>query len=114
MHRPPAPARTGPATAQVVGAVVSLQVGAAVSVGLLERAGAFGTLALRLVVAAVVLVLVTRAWRVLPALRRDAGTRTAVLLLGLAMVALSSTFYLALERLPLGVPVTLRSEEAHV
>ncbi|GAB4063881.1 DMT family transporter [Angustibacter speluncae] len=107
MHRSPAAARTGPATAQVVGAVVSLQVGAAVSVGLLERVGAFGTLALRLVVAAVVLVLVTRAWRVLPALRRDAGTRTAVLLLGLAMVALSSTFYLALERLPLGVTVTL-------
>ena len=106
VHRSPPHGRTGPATVQVVGAVVSLQVGAAVSVGLLERVGAFGTLALRLVVAAIVLVLLTRAWRVLPALR-DPATRTAVLLLGLAMVALSSTFYLALERLPLGVTVTL-------
>jgi inner membrane transporter RhtA len=107
VHRTPAPGRTGPATAQVVGAVVSLQVGAAVSVGLLEQVGAFGTLGLRLLVAAVVLVLVTRAWRVLPALRRDRATRVSVALLGLAMVALSSTFYLALERLPLGVTVTL-------
>jgi inner membrane transporter RhtA len=107
VHRSPASPRSGPATAQVVGAVVSLQVGAAVSVGLLERVGAFGTLGLRLLVAAVVLVLVTRAWRVLPALRRDRATRVSVLLLGLAMVALSSTFYLALERLPLGVTVTL-------
>ena len=101
--------RTGTptATAQVVGAVLSLQLGAALSVQLLDDVGAFGTLALRLLVAAVALALAGRAWRLLGRVRRDPGARRAVGLLGLAMVALSSTFYLALERLPLGVTVTL-------
>lgn len=98
---------TGAATAQVVGAVLSLQVGAALSVSLLGQVGAFGTLTLRLVVAAVALALAGRAWRIVPLLGSNARARRAVLLLGLAMVALSSTFYLALERLPLGVTVTL-------
>ena len=98
---------TGPATAQVVGAVLSLQVGAALSVTLLDRVGAFGTLTLRLLVAAGALALAGRAWRLLPRLRHDPEVRRACLLLGLAMAGLSSTFYLALERLPLGVTVTL-------
>ncbi len=87
--------------------MLSLQVGAALSVSLLDQVGAFGTLTIRLAVAAVALALVGRAWRIVPLLRRDPRARRAVLVLGLAMVGLSSTFYLALERLPLGVTVTL-------
>ncbi|MFE9849423.1 DMT family transporter [Streptomyces sp. NPDC005576] len=89
--------------ALVIGGVVSVQFGAAVAALLMPRAGAFGVVTLRLLVAAVVLLAVCR-----PTLRghsrADWGT---VLAFGVTMGAMNNLFYQALDRIPLGIAVTL-------
>ncbi|MGW2276598.1 EamA family transporter [Streptomyces sp. NPDC001770] len=89
--------------ALVVGGVVSVQFGAAVAALLMPRAGAFGVVTLRLLVAAVVLLVVCR-----PKLRghsrADWGT---VVAFGVTMGAMNNLFYQALDRIPLGIAVTL-------
>jgi len=86
----------------VLGAIVSVQVGAAFAKGLFEVAGPAGVVWLRLGVAAVVLVAVAR-----PSLRmlRGPGGRS-VLAFGIALAAMNWSFYEALARIPLGVAVT--------
>jgi inner membrane transporter RhtA len=87
----------------VVGGIVSVQVGAAVATELFDELGPVGTVMLRLLFAAVVLVAV---WR--PAFRglRGPGARD-VLLFGVALAAMNTSFYLSLDRIPLGIAVTL-------
>ena len=86
----------------VLGAIVSVQVGAAFAKGLFEVAGPAGVVWLRLAFAALVLVAVVRpSWRVL----RGPGARS-VLLFGFALAAMNWSFYEALARIPLGVAVT--------
>ncbi|MFC9248971.1 DMT family transporter [Streptomyces sp. NPDC057136] len=89
--------------ALVVAGGLSVQFGAAVAALLMPRAGALGVVTLRLIAAAVVLLLVCR-----PKLRghsrADWGT---VLAFGTAMGGMNILFYQALERIPLGVAVTL-------
>ena len=86
----------------VLGAVISVQVGAAFAKGLFEVAGPAGVVWLRLGMAAVVLLAVAR-----PSLRmlRGPGGRS-VLAFGIALAAMNWSFYEALARIPLGVAVT--------
>ncbi|WP_053730802.1 EamA family transporter [Streptomyces sp. WM6378] len=89
--------------ALVVAGGISVQFGAAVAVTLMPRAGASGVVTLRLVAAAIVLLLVCR-----PKLRghsrADWGT---VVAFGVAMAGMNGLFYQAVDRIPLGVAVTL-------
>jgi inner membrane transporter RhtA len=92
-----------PATALVLGAVVSVQVGAAAATTLFDEIGPIGTVMLRLGFAALVLLAI---WR--PAVRGLRGARARdVLLFGVALAGMNTSFYLALDRIPLGIGVTL-------
>ncbi|WP_030236242.1 MULTISPECIES: EamA family transporter [unclassified Streptomyces] len=82
---------------------ISVQFGGALAVTLMPRAGALGVVALRLLVAAVVLLLVCRP-RLRGHSRTDWGT---VVVFGVAMAAMNGLFYQALDRIPLGPAVTL-------
>lgn len=89
--------------ALVVAGGLSVQFGSAVAALLMPRAGALGVVSLRLAVAALVLLIVCR-----PGLRghsrADWGT---VLAFGVAMAGMNTLFYQALDRIPLGIAVTL-------
>ncbi|GAA2545286.1 DMT family transporter [Winogradskya consettensis] len=92
-----------PAVFMVLGSCASLQVGAALAAGLFPVAGSSGATALRLGLAAIVLVLLAR-----PALRTwNSGQWRAAALLGLAMAGMNSFFYAAIARIPLGPAVTI-------
>ena len=87
----------------VLGGIVSVQVGAAVAVELFDEVGPVGTVLLRLVFAACILVAI---WRPPLAGFRGTGWRD-VLAFGVAFAAMNTSFYLALDRIPLGIAVTL-------
>ena len=82
---------------------VSVQFGGALAVTLMPRVGALGVVALRLLVAAVVLLVICR-----PSprghSRADWGT---VVVFGVTMAAMNGLFYQSLARIPLGPAVTL-------
>jgi inner membrane transporter RhtA len=82
---------------------ISVQFGGALAVMLMPRAGALGVVALRLLVAAVVLLLVCRP-RLRGHSRTDWGT---VVVFGITMAAMNGLFYQAVARIPLGPAVTL-------
>jgi inner membrane transporter RhtA len=93
----------GAATALVLGGIVSVQVGAAFATTLFDELGPGGTVFLRIAFAAVLLLAI---WR--PPLRLGAGTaRRDVVLLGAVLAGMNLSFYLALDRIPLGIAVTL-------
>jgi inner membrane transporter RhtA len=98
-----APRRALGPVALVVSGGLSVQFGAAIAVLLMPRTGVLGTTALRLVLAAVVLLVVCR-----PTLRghsrADWGT---VLAFGAVMGAMNCLFYESADRIPLGAAVTL-------
>ena len=78
------------------------EVGAALAVTLFPRVGAIGMVALRLVFSAVVLTAIAR-----PRIRGAARSAWwAVVRLGIAIAVMNGLFYLALDRLALGVAVT--------
>ncbi len=89
--------------ALVLTAIVSVQSGAAVATELFAELGPVGTVMLRLSLSAMVLVAL---WR--PSLRalRGGGARDAALF-GLTLAGMNTSFYLALDRIPLGIAVTL-------
>jgi inner membrane transporter RhtA len=92
-----------PAVTLVLGAIVSVQVGAAVAKTLFDDLGPVGTVLLRLAFAAIVLMAI---WR--PTVRGLRGARAwEVVLFGVALAAMNTSFYLALDRIPLGIAVTL-------
>lgn len=82
---------------------ISVQFGGALAVSLMPRAGALGVVTLRLVVAAVVLLLVCRP-RLRGHSRADWGT---VVVFGVTMAAMNGLFYQAVNRIALGPAVTL-------
>lgn len=89
--------------ALVIGGIVSLQFGSSVAVLLFPRAGALGVVTLRLVVAALVLLIACR-----PRLRGyTRGDWVTVLAFGVALAGMNSLFYQAIDRIPLGAAVTL-------
>jgi inner membrane transporter RhtA len=92
-----------PAPALVLGAIVSVQFGAAVAAGLIRALGPVLTVTIRLDVAAAILLAFAR-----PSLRgRTRGDWVAVALLGVTLAAMNFAFYQAIARLPLGVVTTI-------
>ncbi len=87
----------------LLAAMLSIQIGAATAKQLFPLAGALGTATLRLVIAAIILVVVLRAWR----LRLKQSSWRSVLGYGLALGGMNSLFYLSITRIPLGIAVAL-------
>ena len=86
----------------VMGAVASVQIGAAIATTLFDELGPAGTVLLRTGFAAVVLLLL---WR--PRLRgRSREALRDAVLFGLALAGMNLSFYGALDRIPLGIAVT--------
>jgi inner membrane transporter RhtA len=92
-----------PAPLLVVAGVASTQAGAAVAKTLFDDLGSTGTVLLRTVFAAVVLYLLWRP-RIAGHGRADLLTAAAF---GVALAAMNWTFYAALDRIPLGIAVTI-------
>lgn len=91
------------AVALVGGGIVSVQVGAAVAKSLFDDLGVTGTVFVRLGFSALVLVAI---WRPAISALRGASARD-ILWFGIALAAMNTSFYLALDRIPLGIAVTL-------
>ena len=84
-------------------AMVSIQSGASLAKHLFPIVGAQGTTALRLTVAALLLMALWRPWRTKLSRNEKAG----VIFYGCALGAMNFLFYLALERIPLGIAVAI-------
>ena len=97
-----APAARLPATGLVLLAAGSVQFGAALAKTLFDDAGTAGTVLLRVLFAAVVLMAL---WR--PRVRGQPGRDLAVAAaFGLSLAGMNLAFYGALDRIPLGIAVT--------
>lgn len=96
-------AGVNPAILFVVVGLACQEVGASIAVLLFPQVGPIGMVMLRLAFSAVILLLIAR-----PRLAGHSreGWR-AVVLFGLVLASMNALFYLALERLPLGVTVTI-------
>lgn len=87
----------------VLSGVVSVQFGGALAAKLIETLGAAGTVSLRLAMAVPILLLIAR-----PSLRkRTRRDFLAVVAFGIVLGLMNLCFYLSLERLQLGVAVTI-------
>jgi inner membrane transporter RhtA len=92
-----------PAWSLAVAAMLSVQVGAALSVRLFDEVGAGGTAWLRLTAGAVIFLLISR-----PQLRALAwNDLRAALALGVATGLITTSFLTAIERIPLGTAVAI-------
>ena len=92
-----------PAPALLLAAIVSFQVGAAGATHMFGRATVEGSVFLRTALGAVVLLVIAR-----PVLRgRSRSDLWLLVLLGALLAAMNSAFYQAVDRLPLGVAVTV-------
>jgi len=92
-----------PSPALVVGGIASVQFGSAVATKIFGSVGPGGAVLLRLLTASIVLCAVTR-----PSLAgRSRHQWVLAVLFGLVLAAMNMTFYHALQRIPLGVAVTL-------
>ncbi|HSY15870.1 MAG TPA: EamA family transporter [Jatrophihabitantaceae bacterium] len=93
----------GPPRVLVLGAIASVQLGAAFADKLFDRAGPAGVTLLRLAFAAAILLALVR-----PRIRgRSRGDLTRAVVFGLVLGGMNWSFYEALHRLPLGVAVTV-------
>src|SRR5262245_2627895 len=94
-------------TLQAIGmllvAICSVQLGASLAKSLLNHAGVTATTALRVGIAALILLAM---WRPFPVKISRASWR-ALILYGTALGTMNLLFYLALARIPLGVTVAL-------
>jgi inner membrane transporter RhtA len=92
-----------PAPAPLIAAIVSFQVGAALATHMFDSTGVQGAVFLRSGLGACLLVAITR-----PTIRGRARSDLALLLLlGGLLAAMNSAFYQAIDRLPLGIAVTV-------
>ncbi|MFI9400793.1 EamA family transporter [Nocardia sp. NPDC052316] len=91
-----------PPTALVLTGIVSVQVGAALAKQLLSATGAAGAVSMRLVFGGVVLLVV---WR--SALRVGRQAMPVVLACGAVLGVMNLLFYAAIDRIPLGMAVTI-------
>jgi inner membrane transporter RhtA len=91
-----------PAPVLVVGAVASVQSGAAIATRLFPAVGPGGAVFLRLMLSAVIVVAIVR-----PSVRRLGRTDLVLVVgFGLVLAAMNGLFYASLDRIPLGVAVT--------
>lgn len=95
--------RTRGAALLVLASIVSVQCGAALATTLFDAIGSAGAVFLRASFGALVLLALTRA----APLRVREWPHRDVILLGAAVAAVNLSFFAALERLPLGITVTL-------
>jgi inner membrane transporter RhtA len=92
-----------PAPVLVVGAVASVQTGAAVATKLFAAVGPGGTVFLRLALSALLVAALVR-----PSVRgRPRRDLRLVAAFGIVLAAMNTFFYLSLDRIPLGVAVTV-------
>ena len=97
------PIQRVPATGLVLGGIASVQFGAALAATLFVRVGPGGAVLLRLASATIVLAIVSR-----PRIRgRTRDELLLALVFGLILAAMNLTFYQAIDRIPLGVAVTI-------
>jgi inner membrane transporter RhtA len=96
------PAEVVPAPVLVLAAIASVQSGAAIATKLFPQVGAGGAVFLRLMLSAVIVCLFVR-----PNLAEVRGEIRLMLGYGIVLGAMNLTFYLALDRIPLGVAVTI-------
>jgi inner membrane transporter RhtA len=90
-------------TALVMFSIVSVQLGASIAKSLFDSLGPGGTVLLRITFAALVLLLLVR-----PKLRgHDRSGYLVATIFGLALAGMNLSLYLAIDRIPLGVAVTL-------
>lgn len=105
--RPPALAPSGAASllpvACMLGAIVSLCVGSSFAKTLFPALGATGTTAIRVGLAALILVAVWRPWR-WPLAAADLRTLVPY---GVVLGCMNLSFYLAIARIPLGVAIAI-------
>jgi len=87
----------------VLGSIVSVQCGAALATSLFDSIGPAGAVFLRAAFGALALLALTRA----EPLRAAVWRHRDVFFLGVAVAAVNLFFYAALDRLPLGITVTL-------
>lgn len=93
---------SGRAVGLIVVGMIGMELGAAIAVTLFPAVGPLGMVTLRLVFAAIVLWTIAR-----PSLRgHTAAAWRSVVLFALSLAFMNGLFYLALERLSLGVTVT--------
>jgi inner membrane transporter RhtA len=87
----------------VLAAAVAVQTGAGIAKGLFDDLGPAGTVLLRTAFGAI---LVVALWR--PSVRgRARGDMSVAIAFGLVLAAMNLTFYEAIDRIPLGVAVTI-------
>jgi inner membrane transporter RhtA len=92
-----------PPVGLVLSGVVSVQFGAALATSLFDELGPAGTSVLRLTLAALILGVVVR-----PAIRgRSRADLRLVVAFGVALGVMNLSFYEALDRIPLGIAVTI-------
>jgi inner membrane transporter RhtA len=91
-----------PPPAQVLAGILSVQIGAALAKQLFATVGSSGAVAVRLLFAALVLLVV---WR--PSVRMPRRALAVVLGYGVVLGAMNLFFYLALATIPLGIAVTI-------
>ncbi|MGV8908956.1 MAG: EamA family transporter [Propionicimonas sp.] len=95
--------RRAPAPLLVLAAVVSVQFGGALAATLIPVVGVFGSVTLRLTIAAIVLLAVVR-----PQLRgRSTADWLVVVAFGAVLATMNVFFYGSLARIPIGVVVTV-------
>lgn len=95
-----------PPTLLVLISVCSIQVGAGLAIRLFPVIGAEGTVAWRIIISALLLVLLSRKkWRALVD-QFTSGTRL-LLVFGLCIAAMNLCFYLSIARIPLGAAVAI-------
>jgi inner membrane transporter RhtA len=102
--QPPPPAgRQSAAIGLVFAAIASAQFGSALAATLFDDVGTGGTVLLRLVFSAAILLAV---WR--PEVRgRPRSDLGLAVIFGLVVAAMNTFFYLSIDRIPLGIAVTL-------
>jgi inner membrane transporter RhtA len=92
-----------PSPVLVIGGITSVQFGSAIATKLFSSVGPGGAVLLRLLTASIVLCAVTR-----PSVAGRSRRQLALaVLFGLVLAAMNMTFYHALQRIPLGIAVTL-------
>lgn len=101
----PTASSTRAAAAMAFASIVSVQCGAALGTTLFDEIGPSGAVFLRALFAALLLLALTGGRGVWPLRREGLGD---LVLFGLAVAAVTFFFYAALDRLPLGVTVTLQ------
>ena len=103
MTGPDAARSTGPGAAMVLSACLSIQVGAAAAAQLFDDLGSWGASALRLLLAAGLMLVVAR-----PRMRSwDRLQWRSVIALGLALAGMNGFIYAAIQRIPLGTAVAI-------